>query len=97
MYLLAQAFCCPDFQLDPQHLQMETWGTNDVPSIHSAAPAASNLMPKRNTMIENTTFKLLFRFYSSYQLEKNPLWFNKKVIILLSRQPANAALQECIS
>jgi len=62
MFLLVQAFCCPDFLLDPQHLQMETWGTNDVPSIHSAVPAASDLMPKRDTMTENAPFKLLFRF-----------------------------------
>ena len=56
MFLLAQAFCDRDFLLDPQHPQMETWGTNDAPSIHSAVPAASDLMPKRNTMIDDTLF-----------------------------------------
>ena len=48
MFLLAQAFCCPNFPLDPQHPQMETWGTDDAPSIHSAVPAPSDLMPKKN-------------------------------------------------
>ena len=56
MFLLAQAFCDPDFPLDPQHQQMETWGTNDAPSIHSAVPVASDLMPKRDTTIEDILF-----------------------------------------
>lgn len=59
MFLLAQAFCGPNFPLDPQHPQMEIWGTDDAPSIHSAVPAASDLMPKRKTVIEDTMFKLL--------------------------------------
>ena len=46
IFSLAQAFCDPNFPLDPQHPQMEIWGTDDVPSIHNAVPAASDLMPK---------------------------------------------------
>ena len=47
MFLLAQAFCCPNFPLDPQHPQMEILGTDDAPSIHSAVPAPSDRMPKQ--------------------------------------------------
>ena len=46
MPLLAQAFCCLNFPLDPQRLQMETWETDGVPSVHSAGSATSDLMPK---------------------------------------------------
>lgn len=75
-FLLAQAFCGPNFPLDLQHPQMETWGTSDVPSIHSAAPATSDLMPKRKTMIEDTLFILHYSFYLS--VRKRPIMFGQK-------------------
>lgn len=35
-----QAFYCPNFLLDLQHLRMETLETSDVPSAHNAASEA---------------------------------------------------------
>lgn len=60
-FLLVQAFCRPTFPLDQLHLQRETWETIDVPSVHNAVSAASNLMPekkKKNTHTSYSFYKI---------------------------------------